>query len=144
MHMAVNLHLALYKAFHAQKNRTRPAMAKIGLSPGQPKVLHFLMHRDSCMQKCIAEALDIEPATVSRLIANMEQAGMIRRAAPTEDRRAEAISITDRGRACHAKWEALCGTVTEEALRGFTEEEKKNFVGYLCRMYQNLTGKAVE
>lgn len=142
--MGVTLHLALYKAFHAQKNRTRPAMAKIGLSPGQPKVLHFLMRRDSCMQKCIAEALDIEPATVSRLIANMEQAGMIRRAAPTEDRRAEAISLTGRGRAFHAEWEALCTTVEQEALKGFADEEKEKFVEYLCRMYRNLTGKAVE
>lgn len=142
--MAVSLHMALYKAFHAQKNRTRPEMAKFGLSPGQPKVLHYLMRRDSCMQKSIAEALDIEPATVSRLIFNMEQTGMIRRAAPAENRRAEAISITDRGREAHAKWEAMCRQVEADALRDFTAEEKARFLDYLCRMYRNLTGKTVE
>ena len=49
------------------------------------------------MQKDIAAALDIEPATVSQLLANMEQAGLIRRAEPLQRRRAECVSITEKG-----------------------------------------------
>lgn len=142
--MAVNLHVAIYKAYHAQKNKTRPAMTGIGLSPGQPKVLRHLVQNDYCMQKEIAEALDIEPATVSRLLNNMEQNGLIRRSAPEERRRAASISITEKGRTAQAEWMQLCSEIEKQSMQGFTPEERDRFIGYLCRMYQNLTGKAIE
>ena len=136
--------MALYKAFHAQKNRTRPGMTAVGLSPGQPKVLHYLVRHDNCMQKDIACALDIEPATVSRLLDNMAQAGMIRRAEPGENRRAESISITQAGREAYARWDVLCTGVEADALRDFSAQEKEQFITYLGRMYRNLTGKPAE
>ena len=142
--MSVTLHHALYKAFHAQQNILRPGMTQIGLSPGQPKVLRYLAAHDSCMQKEIAEALDIEPATVSRLLTNMEQNGLAARSDPAERRRAEAIRITPEGRAALARWEELCRAAEEKSLRGFTEEEQRRFLDYLCRMYRNLTGKILE
>lgn len=138
------LHMALYKAFHAQKNRIRPGMGKIGLSPGQPKVLGHLSRQNHCMQKEIATALDIEPATVSQLLNNMDQAGLIRRSAPAERKRAESVSITEKGREAYEKWQSLCGEVEEISMEGFTQSEREQFLDYLCRMYQNLTGKAVK
>ena len=142
--MSVTLHTALYKAFHAQKNSLRPGMAQMGLSPGQPKVLRYLAAHDSCMQKEIAEALDIEPATVSRLLTNMEQNGLAARAQPAERRRAESVRITEEGRRALAQWETLCRAVEEKALRDFTETERRQLIGFLCRAYRNLTGKSVE
>ena len=35
-------HMMLYRALHAQTNYLRPRMAKIGLGPGQPKILGYL------------------------------------------------------------------------------------------------------
>ncbi len=96
------------------------------------------------MQKEIAEALDIEPATVSRLLANMEQNGLVVRSAPEERRRAESVSITEEGRVAFARWETFCHTVEEQSLQGFSEEEGQQFLEYLCRMYQNLTGKPLK
>ena len=142
--MSVSLHHAVYMTNNAQKNSLRPGMVQIGLSPGQPKVLRFLAAHDSCMQKEIAEALDIEPATVSRLLANMEQNGLVARSTPAERRRAESVSITEEGRVAFARWEMVCHTVEEQSLQGFSEEEGQQFLKYLCRMYQNLTGKPLK
>ena len=142
--MSVSLHHAVYMTNNAQKNSLRPGMVQIGLSPGQPKVLRFLSAHDSCMQKEIAEALDIEPATVSRLLANMEQNGLVARSTPAERRRAESVSITEEGRVAFARWEMVCHTVEEQSLQGFSEEEGQQFLKYLCRMYQNLTGKPLK
>lgn len=142
--MGLHLHMAIYKAFHAQKNKIRPGMAKIGLSPGQPKVLRHLALYDRCMQKDIAQALDIEPATVSRLLNNMEQDELIVRAESAERRRAESVSITEKGGAALAEWTRICEDIEEQSLQGFTPEEREQFIDFLCRMYQNLTGKAME
>lgn len=142
--MEVQLYMALYRTFHAQKNRIRPGMTQVGLSPGQPKVLRYLTRQDGCMQKDIAAALDIEPATVSQLLTNMAQDGLIRRSAPAERRRAEAVSLTPKGREVYEKWERICQEVEKIALEGFAPTEREQFIGYLSRMYQNLSGKPLE
>jgi len=141
--MQVQLNMAIYSIYHAQKNRIRPGMAKIGLSPGQPKVLSHLFRHNHCMQKEIAMALDIEPATVSKILNNMVEAGLVERAPLAERKRAESVSITEKGMLYYEKWRALCGEYEKLALRGFTETEKEQFSDYLSRMYGNLTGKAL-
>lgn len=142
--MPAELHMALVRTFHAQKNRTRPGMTQIGLSPGQPKVLTYVSRHNHCMQREIADALDIEPATVSQILNNMEQAGLIKRSGCAERKRAESVSITEKGLEAYEKWKLLCREVEADALKGFSKEESDRFLGYLCRMYQNLTGKTLE
>jgi DNA-binding MarR family transcriptional regulator len=142
--MAIQLYMAVYKTFHAQKNRIRPGMIEMGLSPGQPKVLRFLSQTDCCMQKDIAAALDIEPATVSQLLSNMEQDGLVKRSGSAQRKRADSVSITEKGMEVYEKWLKLCLSVEKEALNGFTESERDQFIGYISRMYGNLTGKALD
>ncbi len=142
--MAIQLYMAFYKTFHAQKNRIRPGMTEMGLSTGQPKVLRYLSHTDCCMQKDIAAALDIEPATVSQILSNMEQNGLVKRSGCAERRRADSVTITEKGKEAYEKWEQLCHAVEKDALSGFTESEREQFIGYLGRMYVNLTGKALD
>ncbi|NLD58122.1 MAG: winged helix-turn-helix transcriptional regulator [Clostridiales bacterium] len=142
--MGMQLYMALYRTFHAQKNRIRPGMTQLGLSPGQPKVLSYLSQQEGCMQKEIALALDIEPATVSQILSNMEQGGLIRRSGALERRRAESVFIAEAGREVYEKWQELCRGVEDEALRGFSEDERERFVEYLTRMYKNLTGRELE
>lgn len=142
--MQTQLYMALYKTFHAQKNKIRPGMTEIGLSPGQPKILHYLSRTNNCMQKEIAAALDIEPATVSQLLNKMVSSGLIQRSDSAERRRAECISITEKGRALYERWDLLGSRVEEAALQGFSPDERERFLGYLCRMYRNLTGKSLE
>ncbi len=142
--MSAELHMAVTKTYHAQKNKIRPGMVGIGLSPGQPKILTYLTKNNHCMQKEIATALDIEPATVSQLLNNMAQAGLIQRSALAERKRAESVSITEKGREAYVKWRLLCREIEEISLKGFTGEEQEQFLDYLSRMYQNLTEKVLE
>jgi Transcriptional regulators len=142
--MKTNLEMVLSRTFHAQKNKIRPGMAVIGLSPGQPKVLDYLSRRSNCMQKDIAAALDIEPATVSQILSNMEQTGLIKRSEPAERRRAESVSMTEKGREYYEKWQLLCKEVEEISLKGFSQNEKEQYLDYLSRMYRNLTGRFLE
>jgi len=142
--MKTHLEMVLSRTFHAQKNKIRPRMADIGLSPGQPKVLDYLSRRDNCMQKDIAAAMDIEPATVSQILSNMEQAGLIKRSEPAERRRAESVSMTEKGREYYEKWQLLCKEVETISLKGFSQSEKEQYLDYLSRMYRNLTGKVLE
>lgn len=137
----MNLHIALIKTFHAQKNRTRPGMIEMGLSAGQPKILTYLLDHNNCMQKDIAEALDIEPATVSQILNNMEKSDLVHRSAPAERRRAENVSITEKGIQIYKRWKLLCDEIEDISMKGFSGKEREQLIDYLCRMYHNLTGK---
>ncbi|MDL2323576.1 MarR family winged helix-turn-helix transcriptional regulator [Ruminococcaceae bacterium OttesenSCG-928-A16] len=139
--MAIPFHSALTHAYHAQKNALRPRMGSVGLSPGQPKILYYLAGHNNSMQKDIAIHCDIEPATVSRILNNMEEKGLIERTAAKGNRRAAAICITAKGRAANARWEEICSEVEQTELHGFTPEEKQAFENYLQRLYQNFTGR---
>ena len=135
--------IVMYRTFHAQRNAIRPGMADIGLSPGQPKILHYLLNHDGCMQRELADACDIEPATVSRLLDKMEEDGLVRREIPPKRTRACCVSLTNWGREAHALWHRLCLETENHALQGFDDEEQTKFREYLNRMYGNLTGKSL-
>ena len=141
--MERTIYRALYKTFHAMKNNLRPRMVGIGLSPGQPKILEYLMEKNLCMQKEIAEACDIDPATVSQILNNMEQNGLIRRAIPENDRRALSIEITEKGKEMQGKWEYFRKDAEEIALRGFSQEEREQLTSYLWRAYGNLVNRGL-
>lgn len=141
--MELPLHMAVTRTYHAQKNTLRPLMGPLGLSPGQPKILYHLLN-GPCIQKEIAQSCDIEPATVSRLLDNMETQGLIIRTVEKNNRRATSVSITAKGKDAYKNWKKICADVDATALRGFSLQEQEEFALYLRRMYSNLTGREMD
>lgn len=143
--MILPFNLLILKVFHAQKNRVRPAMAEIGLSPGQPKLLTFLALHGECLQKELAAACDIEPATISKLLNLLEENGLIARSDRAGDRRAVAVDLTEKGRRLYEnEIRVRIEKINSDALRDFSEAERQEFERYLRRMYRNLTGMPLD
>lgn len=141
--MEIPLHTLLFKAFHAQRQKNRANMDVFQLSPGQPKVLRYIQSHENCKLKDIAKECDVECATVSKMLDNLEEKGMVIRKINPQNKRAYQINLTDVGRDALQKWEAHCMEVEDISLQGFSLEEKKQFQSYLSRMYTNLTGKKI-
>ncbi len=98
-----SLHYLLMKA-HTMLNRQIITRAQeIGLSPGQPKVLEYLLLHGENNQKAIADFCEIEPATVGNILLRMEQAGLITRSNREGNRRSLYVTLTPLG------WEAALG-----------------------------------
>ena len=128
------------RAYRAQTAQIRPRMADQGISMGQPKILHLLT-RSSRTQVELARACDIEPATVSKILDLMEQAGMIERVRSDKDRRSIQVQITEFGAQQHAKMSEIHAEVEALALEGFSAEEREQFINYIQRMTDNLRGE---
>ncbi len=143
--MEIPFNLLVLKVFHAQKNKVRPLMAEIGLSPGQPKVLTFLSIHGNCLQKELAAACDIEPTTISKMLNSLEENGLICRSALEGDKRAAVIGLTDKGRTL-VRQEILprYNSVNTLSLTDFSPDETQRFEEYLRRMYANLTGTPLD
>ena len=143
--MKLPFNLLVLKVFHAQKNRVRPEMALIGLSPGQPKLLTFLALNGECLQKDLAAACDIEAATISKLLNSLEEPGLTGRAPHSGDRRATRIALTEAGSWLYeTEIRPRIGAINQCSLSGFTPEEAELFQRFLKRMYRNLTGMSLE
>ena len=134
--MENSLHHLLMTDHTAFRKRIFSALKNEGLTSGQPKVLEYLAEHDGAMQKDIAAACRIEPATMTSLLCGMEKKGLIIRAAP--DRRSLSVYLTDKGKALVPLIEQEFARIESVATNGFSDDEREMLVSLLSRLRENL------
>lgn len=108
------------------------------LTLGQPKVLDYLLYHEGVVQKEIATACHIEPATITSVLLGMENKGLITRKNLNGNRRSLYVYLTDKGKALAKRIETEFKGIEDNALIGFTNEEKKMLTDLLLRVNQNM------
>ena len=108
------------------------------LTLGQPKVLDYLLYHDGVVQKEIARACHIEPATITSVLLGMENKGLITRKNLNGNRRSLYVYLTDKGKILAKRIETEFESIEDNALKGFTNEEKKMLTDFLIRVNQNM------
>ena len=139
--MEYAIHTLLSRTAHVMHNYLRPHLRKLGLSPGQPKVLRCLAGRGPCSQRALADYCEVDPAAICRMVDNLERDGfLVRRLSPT-DRRSGTVELTGRGRSAFSAWEEQCVQIEDRMLQGFTPRERTQFADFLARAYRNVGGR---
>lgn len=108
------------------------------LSLGQPKILEYLYEHDGSVQKEIALACGIEPATVTSLLSRMEKNGIIERKMQNDNRRYLYVYLTKKGKEEADYVKKAFNILDGIALKDFTNKEKELFIEYLKRVNENL------
>ncbi|MGC6175876.1 MarR family winged helix-turn-helix transcriptional regulator [Lacrimispora sp. 38-1] len=108
------------------------------LSSGQPKILEYLYEHDGSVQKEIAQACGIEPATVTSLLSRMEKNGIIERKMQNDNRRFLYVYLTEKGKEEAGYVKKAFDILEAIALKDFTNKEKEQFLKYLERVNKNL------
>lgn len=139
--MAWAIHTLLSRTAHVMQNDMRPYLQKLGLSPGQPKVLRHLATRGPCSQRTLADACEVDPAAISRMLEGLERNGFLLRRPSQSDRRSGAVELTDRGREALSAWEGQLRELEERMLRDFTPRERAQLADLLERAYHNMGGR---
>ena len=111
------------------------------LTSGQPKVLDYLKYHDGAVQKEIAAACHIEPATITSVLLGMENKDLIIRKNLNGNRRSLYVYLTDKGRELAQRIEAEFDIIEKKALNGFSAEEKEMLNLFLTRIHENLHQK---
>ena len=132
------LHRLLAKVHRIHFKCSMHDLARIRITHGQPRILHHLVDHDGCAQKDLARQFDLEPATVTNILALMEGNGLVRRACDEADRRILRVFITAKGRKAHIQIEAVFAALEEEALKGFSGDDRQALRQLLGRLYENL------
>ena len=106
------------------------------LTLGQPKVLDYLFDHDGAIQKDIAAACVIDPASLTVLLRGMEEKGLIYREMHGDDRRAFQVRMTDRGREYALRVHREFDEMEEIAFSGLTAQEKETLRDLLIRLHE--------
>ena len=133
-----SLHYLLMKS-HAMLSRNILSKAnKIGLTPGQPKILDFLLNFGEADQKTIAAYCEIEPATVGSILLRMEENGLVLRRQKNGNRRSLYVSLTEKGKISAENLMNIFNESEKMAVSNMTNEEIKALKEMLCKLCDTI------
>lgn len=107
------------------------------LTIGQPKILDFLLENEGLEQKDIARGCHIEPGSLTTLLNRMEQYDLLERRSISGNRRSYYIFLTEKGRKYAKMVKHSFQNIEEKIFKGFSEEEQKDLIEKLTRIYIN-------
>jgi len=115
----------------------------IGVTRPQWRVLTILARNEGINQGALADRLEVEPITLSRMVDRMQDAGLVERRADPADRRAWRLYLTDNAAPLIADLRALGAVLSDDTLEGLSEAEREQLGDLLERIRQNLSRKTI-
>jgi DNA-binding MarR family transcriptional regulator len=113
--------------------------AVLGATKAQWRVLARLRHAgDGVRQIELANALDMEPITLCRMIDRLEEAGFVERRRDDQDRRAWRIHLTPAAKPVLLRLEQMGRVFNEDMLAGVSPADREATLRTLARIRQNL------
>jgi DNA-binding MarR family transcriptional regulator len=102
------------------------------------KALGFFARHPGATQSDLVAHSGRDKAQVARQIRALRERGLLDAKEDAQDRRSSRLSLSDEGKAVHAALHSNDGRLKEQALRGFTEQDKAALVDLLARVRGNL------
>ena len=112
--------------------------SSLGVTRAQWKVLFRLTRFPGLRQVELAEMLDVEPITLSRIVDRLEEASLVERVADPADRRAWRLQVTEKAKPLVAKLKTLGNELIEDAFEGVPVEDLDLMRGVLAQVRENL------
>ncbi len=120
------------------RNVADKELAPLGLTHPRWTALWKLQNlNDNVSQKALANALEIELASLMRTLNQLEEQNLIVRYSSETDKRVRIVSLTDEGKAMIAKVEARILQIRRDLMAGISEEELSQFKRTVERIASN-------
>lgn len=129
----------LHDASRLLRRRFEQNAVRFGLSSAQWRLLVRVFKEEGVAQARLAELLEVEPISVSRLIDRMEEGGWIERRPDASDRRLRTIYLTDKSRAIFSEMRGVADQVFEAALTGLSPAQRATTLSALKTIVCNLS-----
>ncbi|EEW25640.1 MarR family winged helix-turn-helix transcriptional regulator [Rhodobacter ferrooxidans] len=133
-----SLGLLLHDAARAMRKRFEQRSEALGLSSAQWRLLLHVSREGRAVQSRLADLLEIEPISVSRLLDRMERAGWVMREADPLDRRVRVVVPTAKALQARDNIRAMADAVYDQALAGLSPAERAALVAGLATIVTNL------
>ena len=113
-----------------------------GSTRAQWHAMFKIARHEGLKQAELADMLEIEPITLTRMLDRMEEGGWVVRRADPGDRRKRLLFLTDKAREALVEMRALAQTIYDDALVGLTAAEAQELMRLLLRVRENLSAPA--
>jgi MarR family transcriptional regulator for hemolysin len=123
---------------HAMRKAFDRRAATLGVTRAQWTVLFRLSRMPGLRQVELADMLDVEPITLSRIVDRLEDIGLVERTADPADRRAWRLQVTQKAEPLIKKLKSLAEVLMDEAFEGLTPEDLALVREKLARIRENL------
>ena len=122
---------------HALRKAFDRMAVGLGVTRAQWKVLFKLTRRPGLRQGELADILELEPITLSRIVDRLEEAGLVERARDPEDRRAWRLHVTEKARPLIEKLQAVGAELVAQAFAGIDRKDIEITRKVLARAREN-------
>lgn len=106
----------------------------------QWRALAQIAMKDTVSQAALAQAMDIDPMTLSGVLDRLEKRGLIERYVDPTDSRAKLAHLTPAGYAIYKSAREVGATMYDNSLVGISSEDAARAESVLQRMRDNLIG----
>jgi len=120
------------------RSRAHHLLESLGLYRGQPHVLRALWEQEGMTHGELAAQLQVQPATITKMIQRMEKAGFVARRPDPKDQRVSRVYLTEAGRMVQGEVERVWRTLEDETFAGFTFEERILLRRFFLQIRENL------
>jgi DNA-binding MarR family transcriptional regulator len=110
-----------------------------GITALQSRVLTYLSRYPGIRQGPLAELIEVEPITLSRMIDRLEESGLVERRADPTDRRAWQLHLTALAEPLLDSLRQTARTVVAEATEGLSDAERDELTRLVERVRTNLS-----
>jgi len=111
---------------------------QFGMTRAQWAVLARLEHHEGLKQSELADMLDLQPITLTRLVDRLCASGLIERRPDVHDRRAKRLYLTPLARPLMERLAKIATEMMESVLNGFDMATVERMTGELDRARDNL------
>jgi DNA-binding MarR family transcriptional regulator len=112
---------------------------KFDVTVEQFGVLAFLWYQEGINQQTIANSLNRDKTTITRIIENMIKKNLLVKVPDQLDKRNKLIYLTDKGRSLQEDMIKSTGIVYMDAIEKLSEKDIKSVTGILQKMKNNLS-----
>lgn len=135
----------LLQAARAYRVRSAKLLARVGLYPGQDALLKLLDQHGRMTMGEAAQALSIQPPTVTKMVNRLSAAGLVRTEVMDKDRRKISISMTAAAEGKIDEIEAIWRELEHEALdKVEPQQQLRTQLSAITRNLSRNEGKAPE
>jgi DNA-binding MarR family transcriptional regulator len=122
---------------HALRKAFDRRAVGLGVTRAQWKVLFRLDRQPGLRQIELADMLDIEPITLTRIVDRLGESGLVERRADPADRRAWRLHVTARAQPLIAKLKGIAAELTADAFAGIDPKDIEITTQVLERVREN-------
>ena len=135
---------AFHRALRLHRRVLMQTLAEHGIHHGQAMCLRLLASEGELTQRDLASDLHVSSPTVTRMVASMERAGLVRRRQDTADARLVRVELTDAGLRQEREMRAAAGAYTQCTFARLSEAERRELARLLDKLSDSIAEVAAD